>query len=103
MGRPRTSFLPAATPRPSRRSTRTLGADGWIFFQEGGSPSGQGHANSPDGNLHLFEGDSFEAGVRRTFTIPTGTTVLSFKFAGLKLDQNTGSINDAFEFALVNP
>src|SRR5439155_1080149 len=72
---PYDAFLTVINPTPS--PPVVIPGDsltGWTFTERGGSPSGKGSATVASGSITIHEGDSFDAFLSRTVTIPDDPT-----------------------------
>jgi RHS repeat-associated protein len=79
-----------------------LGQGGWSSFQTGGTGGGIGTVTWANSVFTLTEGNSFDVGLKNTFTIPTSPNILTFDYKNLTFGTGTlGRMNDAFEVAFV--
>src|SRR5207249_4923739 len=93
------------SPPVSRPRTVSLGfhegLSDWNISVLGGSTAGKGSV-SP-GSAILREGDSFQVGLERSFTVVDNRAPLVFTYSDLNFDtSDPDSINDAFEASLVD-
>jgi uncharacterized delta-60 repeat protein len=79
--------------------------NGWFWAEHGGSSTGKGSVELVGDDIRMIEGDSFSVELWRDFLVPEGIDELLFPYSNIVFDQtgNAGSINDAFEVALLNP
>src|SRR5207302_6564829 len=77
------------------------GLSDWNLSVLGGSPAGQGSVTA--GSADLREGDSFQVGLERSFTVADNRAPLVFTYTDLNFDtSDPDSIKDAFEASLVD-
>ncbi len=100
-----TAAADATTAPAARSGTAPIGFYGglsaWDISVTGGSPAGQGSVTA--GSAILREGDSFQVGLERSFTVPANPAPLVFHYTDLNFDtSDPGSIKDAFEASLVD-
>jgi len=80
-----------------------LATAGWQAGESGGTEPGIGTVTAGQGAVTLCEGNSFLVTLAYTFETGDWSNALSFAYTDLFLDPtDTGSINDAFEVALVD-
>jgi RHS repeat-associated protein len=102
---PTAENVSTAPPPATRSGTAPIGFQGglsaWDVSVVGGSPTGKGSVTA--GSAILQEGDSFQVGLQRSFTVPENPAPLVFHYTDLNFDtSDTGSIKDAFEASLVD-
>jgi IgGFc binding protein/Putative Ig domain/PKD domain len=75
----------------------------WRSFEHGGTAAGHGGVTDDGQSFTLREGNSFEVGLQRTFTIPANPQRLTFTYADLSFDRTSrDTIKDAFEVAFLD-
>jgi RHS repeat-associated protein len=94
-----------APPPAAQSGTAPIGFYGglsaWDISVVVGSPTGKGSVTA--GSAILREGDSFQVGLERSFTVPKNPAPLVFHYTDLNFDtSDPGSIKDAFEASLVD-
>jgi RHS repeat-associated protein len=102
---PKPSTKPDSSSQSAPGGTIELGFDNgldqWSIQVDGGSESSQGSVDSAP--VRLREGDSFQVTLSHTFTVPARPSTLAFTYSELAFDTtDPGSINDAFEAALLD-
>ena len=101
----------SATPALSDNKTIAVAIDcdfdanltGWRVFESGGIGTAKGGVIGSNCSATIREGNSFLAGIERTFSIPKGLASLAFSYNDLTFDSTAANaVKDAFEAAVLD-